>query len=376
MNPWLLTYDGFDPAREGLREALTTLGNGYFATRGAATEASADEVHYPGTYVAGCYNRLISQIADRSVDNEDLVNTPNWLPLTFRAAGGDWPALGHAEILTCRHQLDMRHGVLTRLLRVRDSHGRITRMHQRRLVSMDDPHLAALSATIVAENWSGPLEVRSALDGRVINSGVARYRGLANQHLTCVRAHGSDGDGVIELLARTVTSRVEIALAARTSPAGGRRRSLIEEDRVTEDLELEVKAGQEVTVEKIVALYTSRDRAIGDSASAARTACPRRAGPPAPPGTPVRCFPGRAAATAGRRRRACTSIPARAAGYPIIHTCSAMSGWPWPTTSGSTTRPPRTPLSWRVSVASCCWRSPGSSPRWRPARKAVTRSAR
>jgi trehalose/maltose hydrolase-like predicted phosphorylase len=47
MNPWLLTYDGFDPAREGLREALTTLGNGYFATRGAATEASADEVHHP-----------------------------------------------------------------------------------------------------------------------------------------------------------------------------------------------------------------------------------------------------------------------------------------------------------------------------------------
>ncbi len=36
---WSLVYDGFDPAREGIREALCALGNGYFATRGAAAWA-------------------------------------------------------------------------------------------------------------------------------------------------------------------------------------------------------------------------------------------------------------------------------------------------------------------------------------------------
>ena len=76
MSEWALVYDGFEPDQEGLREALCTLGNGYFATRGAAPEARADEVHYPGTYIAGCYNRLIGEIAERSVENEDLVNTP------------------------------------------------------------------------------------------------------------------------------------------------------------------------------------------------------------------------------------------------------------------------------------------------------------
>ena len=58
MSGWILSYDGFDPKEEGLREALCTLGNGYFATRGAAPESAADDVHYPGTYVAGCYDRL------------------------------------------------------------------------------------------------------------------------------------------------------------------------------------------------------------------------------------------------------------------------------------------------------------------------------
>ncbi|MGQ4444225.1 glycoside hydrolase family 65 protein, partial [Streptomyces violaceoruber] len=82
-------YDHYDAAEERLRESLCTLGNGYFATRGALPECAADDVHYPGTYVAGCYNRLISTVAGREVENEDMVNLPNWLPLRFRPAGGD-----------------------------------------------------------------------------------------------------------------------------------------------------------------------------------------------------------------------------------------------------------------------------------------------
>ncbi len=34
------------------------LGNGVFATRGAAEENRADGIHYPATYLAGAYNRL------------------------------------------------------------------------------------------------------------------------------------------------------------------------------------------------------------------------------------------------------------------------------------------------------------------------------
>jgi trehalose/maltose hydrolase-like predicted phosphorylase len=52
MHEWLFTREGFDPEAEAWREAIFTLGNGYLATRGAAPEAVADGVHYPGTYVA------------------------------------------------------------------------------------------------------------------------------------------------------------------------------------------------------------------------------------------------------------------------------------------------------------------------------------
>jgi hypothetical protein len=56
--PWLLTYDGYDRATEGIRETLCTLANGYWGTRAADPSAHADGVHHPGTYVAGVYNRM------------------------------------------------------------------------------------------------------------------------------------------------------------------------------------------------------------------------------------------------------------------------------------------------------------------------------
>jgi hypothetical protein len=69
VTAWTLEYDAYDPAEEGQWEALCTLVNGFFATRGAAPESRTDGVHNPGTYAAGCYNRLRDEIAGEVVEN-------------------------------------------------------------------------------------------------------------------------------------------------------------------------------------------------------------------------------------------------------------------------------------------------------------------
>ncbi|HFB62252.1 MAG TPA: beta-phosphoglucomutase family hydrolase, partial [Bacteroidetes bacterium] len=50
---WKLEYFDYDPEKERSREALLTVGNGYFGTRGALEETDANAVNYPGTYIAG-----------------------------------------------------------------------------------------------------------------------------------------------------------------------------------------------------------------------------------------------------------------------------------------------------------------------------------
>ena len=120
MSVWTVSYEGFDPKKEKLREALCTLGNGYFCTRGAAAEASADGVHYPGTYLPGGYNRLKTEMAGKIIENEDLVNMPNWLPLSFRIKHGEWFSLSKVELLEYEQKLDMAEGILTRNFRFKD----------------------------------------------------------------------------------------------------------------------------------------------------------------------------------------------------------------------------------------------------------------
>ncbi|MFJ3405943.1 glycoside hydrolase family 65 protein [Promicromonospora sp. NPDC090134] len=269
-----LSYEGFDPATEGLREALCTLGNGYVATRGAAPESSADGVHYPGTYFAGCYDRLTSTVADRAVENEDLVNAPNWLPLRFRTPGQDWLTLAGGHVLEHQQDLDLRQGVLTRRTRFRDPIGRRVAVTQRRLVSMHDPHVAALETTFVAENWSGRLEVRASLDARVTNAGVARYRDLDGQHLVPVDEGWDKEERIAWLQVRTATSQIRIAQAAVTVVLDPSRpvTTLFEHSAGESAVRmwLDLAEGAPVTIEKRVAMYTSLDRAISEPLDAAR----------------------------------------------------------------------------------------------------------
>ena len=161
MDQWSFVYDSYLPDQEGRREALCALGNGRFVTRGAAPDSVGDAIHYPGTYLAGVYNRLTSRIHTLEVENEDLVNLPNWLPLSFRIGDGDWFQLDAVDILAYRQELELKTGLLRRDIRFRDRHGHTTRWAERRLVSMANPYIAALAVELTAENWTGPLTVRS-----------------------------------------------------------------------------------------------------------------------------------------------------------------------------------------------------------------------
>ena len=274
MSAWSLSYEHFKPDEEGQREALCTLGNGYIATRGAAPESRADEIHYPGTYAAGCYNRLSDKMDGHTIENESIVNLPNWLPLTFRIDGGPWFQIEAVNVLEHRQDLDLRRGVLTRTVRFRDTADRTTRLTQRRFVHMEHEHLCGLQTTIVAEDWSGRIDVRSALDGTVENSGVERYRKLSGRHLHPLLAEAA-GDETLLLIAETTQSHIRIAEAARTRvfagdrPLHGERSLAVEPGWIAHDLVIDIGRDEPVTIDKLVAVYTSRDRAISEPGMAA-----------------------------------------------------------------------------------------------------------
>ncbi|MFD5411977.1 hypothetical protein [Streptomyces nojiriensis] len=122
-------FGRYNPKTERVVESLCTLGNGRCATRGSAPENVADAVHSPGTYLAGCYGRLVSTVAGAQVTNEDMVRLTDRTALRYRClpeggSPGDWLTPDDATLRQCRVSLDLRRGTLTRRMLLQAPHGR------------------------------------------------------------------------------------------------------------------------------------------------------------------------------------------------------------------------------------------------------------
>lgn len=272
---WKLSYYGFDPPSERLREALTTVGNGYFGTRGSFEgETIRDEIHYPGTYIAGIFNELATEIHGKTITSNSLVNCPDWTRLEV-SVDGDAPLrpLDH-EVLEYFQELDIRNAVMSRTVTFRDASGRITTLRSRRFASMARPHIAAIELSVVPRNYSGKISVRATLDGTVINYGVERYRGLNGKHLELVAAGSIDSRTCLGM--RTRKSGIEIRMAQQVRLYRDRRAGTganrIDSDPgvVTEVFEVNAPEGEAFSVEKIVSLHTTAHWDSPDAEGAAR----------------------------------------------------------------------------------------------------------
>ena len=269
MKNWIIEYTDWNPEQHPLREALCTLGNGYFATRGAMEEIGAEGVNYPATYLAAGYNRAISKIKGRKIENEDLVNWPNWLFLTFRDDDSDWLNPYKIEILEYNVRLNLRDGLLERSMKISDSNKRVTSIISRRFVSMHDIHLAGIEWTIIPENWEGKITIRSGIDGGVRNRGVKRYSDLNDNHLNIIST-GTINAASIFLQSRTKQSGITMVQAGltrifnRDHEIQGQRRTTKTRKSVWQDIQTECKMHQHLRIKKLVSVFTSKDFAIAD----------------------------------------------------------------------------------------------------------------
>lgn len=269
MNNWIISYENYQPGEQAKREALLTLGNGYIALRGAFEETQDDENHYPGTYLAGGYNRLKTNISGKDIENEDLVNWPNPLPLTFSINNGQPFHIDQVTINEFQNDLNLKSGVLYRKTKFTDQQENTTTLISKRFVSMENMHLIGLEWELIPENWEGKLSVISSIDGNIINNNVSRYSDLNSKHIEVTEINQPD-ENTMSLAAKTTQSKTRMALAARTQVFGGndeiRTSNQFESNngKATLSLNFSVKKLQPVHIEKLIALYTSKDVAISE----------------------------------------------------------------------------------------------------------------
>lgn len=277
---WVLRFDGFDPDAETTRESLCTVANGYWGTRGSAEEARSGPLHHPGTYLATVFDG----VDDGAAPAEEIVNLPDWLPLMLRPEGGEWFRADRAELLEFQQELDLRLGILRRMLTYRDVAGRETTIRFRRFLSQANPRVGGLQATIVAHNWSGRLTIRSGIETAVRNTSTdtaaAHHSDQGRKHLIARARRELSADALL-VEAETITSAVRFAIAQRTSVYRDHEQAPVastfgvHRGLAFHELTVDIDEGEPLVVEKVVAVSTSRDRATASPAAAASATATR-----------------------------------------------------------------------------------------------------
>lgn len=193
FDPWVLREDRFVPQEAGWKESLFTVGNGYLATRGSLEEGHDGETR--ATFVNGLYVTFPDELPM-------LGAVPDWARMVVRVDGEPFrldrrPPLGYERIL------DLRTGVLTRTVLWRGAETGLVRIRFRRLVSMDDPHLATVELSVTALTDPVEVEVETGIDATAPsptapaweivdaaqegpNALTGRYRSVDGAHLLTV----------------------------------------------------------------------------------------------------------------------------------------------------------------------------------------------
>ncbi|MCC6188773.1 MAG: glycoside hydrolase family 65 protein [Anaerolineales bacterium] len=278
---WTISETSLDPQGQHHAETIFTIGNGYLCTRGALEEGYAGDRR--ATFIHGVFDAAPIVVTE-------LANAPDWLPLSVHAAvAGAGGALGpyerfsqdRGQIAGYRRTLDLRQGVLTRRLEWTAPTGGRLALTFERFAALDQPHMLLLRCRVVPD-LLGRLQFRASLNGYAHNDGLLHWRYVAQ---------GLDpASGAASLHTRTRHSGIDLVTAMRLVTAASAEHSRAywdTENAPTLVVEVEAVPGQEVVIEKYVAVYTSRDAPAGQLCAAALGA--------------VSAVPGWDAAVAGNR---------------------------------------------------------------------------
>jgi len=189
---WFIKEVGFDKEIQNIRESQLTLGNGYLGSRGILEEIP--EGANPGTYIAGIYDRLTSQVAE-------LVNLPNPFYFKFIVKGEKFGAAA-MDIIEHERLLNMYDGLLLRHTLYSDSRKHRFDYQSIRFLSLDNKNLGALQIILTPLDSDAQIELQTGIDVAVFNRGTVTEGNKKHFHIKEMAFEDNADYKLIETLER------------------------------------------------------------------------------------------------------------------------------------------------------------------------------
>lgn len=243
---WHIIEEGADLAREHEIESLLTICNGYLGIRASIPEGG--RFSRPSTFIAGIYVR------DRDLGPR-LAVLPPWLHAEVTVEDHRL-SFESGRVLEHRRLLDLRRGILWRNWRQQDPSGRITRLTYLHLASLADRHVILQSITATAENYDGKISLaRYPLESADAAPDIDNPNSM--------HVHGIE-------IGMVSNSELHSPAASTTSTAQGGAQDNVER------WSWETSFGETTRLDRIIAVFTSRDvfnpvKAASDHVASMRT---------------------------------------------------------------------------------------------------------
>ncbi|MER3436007.1 MAG: glycoside hydrolase family 65 protein [Leptolyngbya sp. ERB_1_1] len=238
---WNILETEFNPSKLHAQETVFTIGNGYLGTRGSFEEG------FPGDQAATLIHGMFD---DAPIVQTELVNCPNWLPLTIKL-DGELFRLDQGEILKYDRQLNLKLGLLTRTVLWRSPNGHCLELRFERFCSFADQHMMAVRCHIVSIDFTGEVEIETGFEPHPTTVTIPHWITLKS---------GSLGN-LIWLSNQTLHSGLELGIAAKLMVTKRDRTLNVNsnEDHTALTTSTRIYPGETITAEKITSIYTSRD---------------------------------------------------------------------------------------------------------------------
>jgi alpha,alpha-trehalose phosphorylase len=259
-DPWQLREEQHDPFNVALLETLFTVGNGYIGMRGTHEEGAPAALE--GTYLNGFFDtepiRYPEAAFGLAHTNEFMLRVPNAKCVAV-ILDGERFSFDSGELLAYRRMLDLRAGVLERVIEWAAPSGKRLRIESRRLVSFTHRQVAAIEYRVTPLDAAGTVEFITGIDDQVSNmqAGADPRVGSAVSGPSLLLEKREHGCARSLVLQRTRHSGFLLATASHVELAGAHGVAAATADG--QALKLRLAQGQCAALTKYITYVTSRD---------------------------------------------------------------------------------------------------------------------
>jgi len=190
---WLIKEEGWVKSLQAVRESQFALGNGFLGSRAVLEEIPYDSK--PGTYIAGVYDKIGSQVAE-------LVNFPN--PFNFKImTAGEKIGVATMDVLEHKRILNLKHGLLSRHSVFQDTKKRRYDYQSLRFLSMYARNIGVMQVVFTPLDKGAKFSIETGIDTSVYNSGTLTEGRKKHFRVKDLGQFNNEGYVIVETFAKS-----------------------------------------------------------------------------------------------------------------------------------------------------------------------------